>query len=400
MNNTSRPCLLKLLPNILLALLCGAMCGCGGGSDAVSETHEDHEHAHGESDEIELSEAQMDAVGITLGHPESKALSEILKTNGVLAIDPRYEAVGSPLLAGTVSRICVSEGQKVGAGTVLAYIDAAEVPVIQQTYREAKAEHEAAVAEFSRQEALASHGAGVRKNLEAARSALSIAAIRLEGLEARMRQLGISLDGNSRTVPVKADISGTVTAVTVKTGGFADMQQPVATIIDNSKVYCLLKVFEKDIPSVEKGMEVEMRLTNNPSVTFSGKVLELNPVLEADTKTAPVKVSIDLGDKSNLIPGMGVSASITTGGKQVMAMPEDAVVSSGGKSYIFVLEDIHEEEGEKMYHFEKREVITGLSSMGYVEITPLQPLETDTKVVTSNAFFLGSMSSDHGEHSH
>lgn len=373
---------------------------CGGhSSESHDEGAEEHEHSHGESSEAELSETQMQTVGITIGLPESRSLSETLSVTGSLAVDPQYQAVASPALPGTVSRILVTEGQRVGAGAVVAYVEVTEGPAMREELQTAQAELEAARTELARQEALASQGAGVRKNLDAARSAVSLASIRVEGAQARMRQFGISAAGGS-SLAVKADIPGTVTSVMARTGSFADRQTPVLTIVDNSKVYCILNVFEKDLPSVRKGASVDMRLTNNPEKTFTGKVIDINPVLDPDTKTAPVRVSIEGTDRDSLIPGMGVSASISTGGRQAMALPEDAVVTTGGKSYIFVLEGVEMEHGQKMYHFEKREVVTGSSSMGFVEITPIQPLGPDSRVVTSGAFYISSMTSDHGEHNH
>lgn len=376
--------------------------GDGAGShagDATQEHAEEDHHAHGDSDEAELSEVQMQTVGITLGLPQSRAIGESVEAAGILAVDPQYQAVASPVLPGTVGRILVTEGQHVNKGEVVAYVEVTEGAVLRQELKMAQTELQGARVELERQQALAAQGAGVRKNLDAALQAVSVATVRVQGVEARMRQYGISPEGGS-SIPVKADISGTVVSVTAKTGSFADMQTPLLTIVDDSRVYCTLSLFEKDLAAVKPGAAVEMRLTNDPSKTFSGKVVGVNPVLDPSTKTAPVRVSVDASGTRGLMPGMSVSASISSGGREVMALPEEAVVSSGGRSYIFVLEKMEEENGEKMYHFEKREVVTGASSMGYVEITPLEPLDPDSKVVTSGAFYISSMTSDHGEHNH
>lgn len=375
-------------------------CSCAGSASEGREADEhEHEHAHGESSEAELSETQMQTVGITLGMPESRNLTETFNAVGTLAVDPQYQAVAAPLLPGSVSRILVTEGQKVRAGEAVAYVEAPEVPALREQLRAAQVDLGMAQTELARQEALASQGAGVRKNLDAARSAVSLATVRVQGTEARMKQYGIYADGNS-SVAVRTDISGTVISVNARTGSFADMQTPVATIVDNSKIFCILQVYEKNLTSIQKGTSVDMRLTNNPEKTFSGKVIDVNPVLDPATKTAPVRVSLEGTEHDGLIPGMVVTASVSTSQRKAMALPEGAVVTSGGKSYIFVLKGVEMEAGEKMYHFEKREVVTGASSMGYVEITPLQALDSDTKVVTSGAFYISSVTSDHGEHNH
>lgn len=386
------------LLSILTILSLFSSCGGSASESREADEHE-HEHAHGESSEAELSETQMQTVGITLGMPESRNLTETFNAVGTLAVDPQYQAVAAPLLPGSVSRILVTEGQKVRAGEAVAYVEAPEVPALREQLRAAQVDLGMAQTELARQEALASQGAGVRKNLDAARSAVSLATVRVQGTEARMKQYGIYADGNS-SVAVRTDISGTVISVNARTGSFADMQTPVATIVDNSKIFCILQVYEKNLPSIQKGTSVDMRLTNNPEKTFSGKVIDVNPVLDPATKTAPVRVSLEGTEHDGLIPGMGVTASVSTGQRKAMALPEGAVVTSGGKSYIFVLKGVEMEAGEKMYHFEKREVVTGASSMGYVEITPLQALDSDSKVVTSGAFYISSMTSDHGEHNH
>jgi cobalt-zinc-cadmium efflux system membrane fusion protein len=86
------------------------------------------------------------------------------------------------------------------------------------------------------------------------------------------------------------------------------------------------------------------------------------------------------------------------------------VVTSGGKSYIFVLEAIHDgekdaeagdktegAEADKMYHFVRTEVVEGAKALGYTQITPIAPLPADAKVAITNAFYLNSMTADHGE---
>lgn len=386
--------LFLLLSPFLLFLSC---------SSETTKT-EEHEHEHGgESLEAELTQAQMDAVGIRLGFMEKRNMADIISATGVLEVSPQAEAVVSAKLPGTVSRILVTPGQKVSAGQIVAYVDAPQLLSLRQEYLTARQEVEAAQKEYERQKALSAQGAGVKRNLDNAISTLSIAQVNEKSIAAQLRGYGVSPEGDlaSAAYPVKADISGTVTEVGATIGAFADMQFPIARIVNNNAIYCSLQILEKDIRSIAPGMDVEMRLTNDPSLTFSGKVSEVNPVLDGASRTIPVRVTID-GDKSEvqLIPGMAVSAQISGGGEETDALPEGAIVSSGGKNYIFVLEDVHEEDGDKAYHFEKREVAVGLTSFGYTAVTPLEPLDKDAQIVVAGAFYLNSASSSHGEHSH
>lgn len=392
----------------LILLLMSASCSPGHNEESA-EHHHDHE---GESQEVELTQAQMDAVGIRLGRIEQREMADMLSVSGVLEVSPKDEALAVSPLPGTIREICVVTGQQVRAGQAVAYVGSPEIDILRQQLEEARQETAAAALELERQEALAQQGAGVRKNLEAARNTLSMAQIRQQGIETRMKSYGIS--AGTSLLAVKAPISGTIVGIEVSIGGFADMQTPVVRIVNNSRVYCTLQVLEKDLSSVHPGLGVEMRLTNDPSVTFHGKVADITPSIDAATRAIPVRVNISAPEGATLIPGMAVSASVSSEGAMSEVLPEEAVVSSGGKSYIFVLEDepqSHGESGHKHdeeddhnhggeYHFVKTEVVKGRTSLGYTAVTLLEPLPAETKVVVAGAFYLNSMSTDHGEHNH
>lgn len=396
--------ILYIIAGVFIALVLPACAGGGGSAGAGDhEAHDAHGDEHGEAVEVELSQAQMDAVGIKLGNIELRDMEDLVSTTGVLEVAPQSEAVVAPKLPGTVSRILVSPGQRVERGAVVAYIESPELLSLAQEFGVARTETEAARIEFERQEALDAQGAGVRKNLDYARSQFNIAQQREQGLAARIRAYGVAPSDrlSSGTYPLKAEISGTVTQVSAGIGSFADMQAPVARIVDSKAVYCKLLVLEKDIDRIRKGSAVELSLINNSAAVIAGEVQEINPVLEEGNRSIPVIVKL-MGERPDvpLIPGMAVSGRIFTGENRAEAVPEEAVVRSGGRSFIFVLEDEHEEDGQKMYHFEKVEVVSGNPSMGYVAVKPMTPLDPDARIVTSGAFYLNSMSTEHGEHSH
>lgn len=390
--------------NFVYILLGVLLCACGSAGSHEGEEGEEHGHGHGhneESFELELTQAQMDAVGIRMGSMEQREMADMFSAPGTLEVDPGSLSVVTSRLPGTVSRITVVEGQRVSAGQTVAVVESPELLSLRQEYELARQEVETARMEFERQQALASQGAGIRKNLDIARAALSRAELTAQGIMARIKSCGATADGSGASLAVKADISGVVTSVSAEIGSYADMQLPLATIANTDALFCRLNVLEKDVARLAVGMGVEMRLTNNPDVSFSGKVADVTPLLDATSRTVPVRVALGADrPASGLVPGMAVNAALSLGGERHDALPEGAVVSSGGKSYIFVLEDKHEEEGQTAYHFEKREVMAGTPSGGYVPVTPMQPLEGDALIVVEGAFYLNSMASDHGEHSH
>ena len=389
---------------MLLPALWLASCSGKGEHDSHSETGKEHEeeHEHGENEEIELTAEQMETVGIVLGSVEKRSMSEVVNATGELAVSTLSEGVITPIVSGIVNELFIKEGDYVKAGQVVARIQSNELAPLQQEYLTAAAEEKAATQEYDRQVKLSEHGAGVRKNLEQAQAAVQVARSRTEGIVKRLAPYGIDprTDGNfSGSFPVKSEVSGMVSKMNVSKGGYADMQTPIATVVDNSNIYCVLKIFEKDLPSIKVGQQADLRLTNTNEGTFMGKITEIYDTFDPETKTIPVKVAVS-GARGRLIPGMSVSAVINTSNDTSEAVPEEAVVSSGDKHYVFMLSDTHEENGVKKFCFVKKEVTIGVTELGLTQIMPVDNIPEDARIVVSNAFYLNSMAADHGEHSH
>ena len=390
---------------ILMMLTAVSLGACSGGKEE-KETHDEHGHEHeheaGETEEIELTAEQMETVGITLGPVEKRSMDAVVNASGELAVSTLSEGTISPTVGGIVNEIFIKEGDYVKAGQIVARMQSTELAPLQQEYITAVAEEKAAAQEFERQKKLSDHGAGVKKNLEQAQAAVQIAQSKIEGIVKRLEPYGIDPRTNGNFInsfPVKSEVSGTVSRMMVSKGGFADMQTPIATVVDNSNIYCVLKIFEKDLPLIKVGQQADLRLTNTNDGTFMGKIAEIYDRFDPETRTIPVKVVIS-GARGRLIPGMAVSGTINTGNDSSEAVPEDAIVSSGDKHYVFMLEDIHEENGTKKYCFVKKEVAVGVTELGYSQIMPVDNIPPDAQIVVSNAFYLNSMASDHGEHSH
>lgn len=368
---------------------------------------EEHHHHEGASNHIEISQQQMNTVDIQLGTVRKIELGGSLKVNGSIEVSPTAVADVAPMFSGIVSAINVTEGQRVTAGMPVAYIDNADVIDIQQQYLEAIEEASLASIEYDRQQMLNSQGAGVLKNLQQAETADKIARAKVDGLASRLRLAGISLVEVSNgtitsRVPVKSPISGIVSGISAVVGSYADMSAPLLSIVDNSNVYCILRVYEQDIDRVAVGQDVIMKLTNGEDTQFSGTVEKINHTLDPVTKTMSVRVKIDADSDLLLVPSMAVSAIINTGSRLEDALPSSAFVASGGKNYLFRLEDVEDEGGTTMYHFDKVEVITLNSELGMTSFLLADGKEAgdSTRFVTANAFYLGSATSDHGEHDH
>ena len=349
---------------------------------------------------IPLSEKQVKAVDLKMGEAQEREMDAMLHFNGSLVLRAQDMGNVSSLMGGIVKNVYVKEGQMVSRGQVVATIENTDVVTLQREYYTAYKESEMARLELDRQKTLASAGAGIKKTLQMSEKNYKVAQANLLGTGRQLQQMGISTKevakGKFTTVfPLRAPISGTVSDMQASLGSYADMQTPLMKIRNNHAVECDLNVFEKDIAKVKVGDQVLVSLTNQPGVNVSGRVYGMNQYLNKGTKSVAVHVKLDAKRGAKLFEGMYVSGQIATGRQLCMTLPDKAIVSADGKQYVFALNQQHSKGGT--YSFSRHEVTTGVSNNGYTEVALCKHLKKGQKIVTDNAFYLASLTGDHGE---
>lgn len=349
---------------------------------------------------IPLSEKQVKAVDLKMGEAQEREMDAMLHVNGSLVLRAQDMGNVSSLMGGIVKNVYVKEGQMVSRGQVVATIENTDVVTLQREYYTAYKESEMARLELDRQKTLASAGAGIKKTLQMSEKNYKVAQANLLGTGRQLQQMGISTKqvakGKFTTVfPLRAPISGTVSDMQASLGSYADMQTPLMKIRNNHAVECDLNVFEKDIAKVKVGGQVLVSLTNQPGVNVSGRVYGMNQYLNKGTKSVAVHVKLDAKRGAKLFEGMYVSGQIATGRQLCMTLPDKAIVSADGKQYVFALNQQHSKGGT--YSFSRHEVTTGVSNNGYTEVALCKHLKKGQKIVTDNAFYLASLTGDHGE---
>lgn len=349
---------------------------------------------------IPLSEKQVKAVDLKMGEAQEREMDAMLHVNGSLVLRAQDMGNVSSLMGGIVKNVYVKEGQMVSRGQVVATIENTDVVTLQREYYTAYKESEMARLELDRQKTLASAGAGIKKTLQMSEKNYKVAQANLLGTGRQLQQMGISTKqvakGKFTTVfPLRAPISGTVSDMQASLGSYADMQTPLMKIRNNHAVECDLNVFEKDIAKVKVGDQVLVSLTNQSGVNVSGRVYGMNQYLNKGTKSVAVHVKLDAKRGAKLFEGMYVSGQIATGRQLCMTLPDKAIVSADGKQYVFALNQQHSKGGT--YSFSRHEVTTGVSNNGYTEVALCKHLKKGQKIVTDNAFYLASLTGDHGE---
>jgi cobalt-zinc-cadmium efflux system membrane fusion protein len=376
---------------------------CKSGNKTETKETTKVEETHSET--IEVSEEQMKAVGIELGTIEMKNLNSVVKSSGQLEVPPQNKADVNSLVSGIIKKILVLEGNYVRQGQTVAILENTDIVKLQQDYLMLKKE-------------LNTKSAGTGKVFQQAASKYETDKARLKGIETQLQQLNISpasvADGKFvNQIPITAPISGVIGHIPIKTGSYIDMQTSLMDIVDNSQVHCDLQVYEKDLFKVKNGQTVEFILSNQNNKQITGTIYGINQSFENENKSVIVHAKINNTGGIKLLPGMYVSALINVGNQTVQAVPVDAVVSAEGKQYIFMVVD-EESEGkekaekkeagekseknteakaEKHIQFKKIEVTTGVTELGYIEITPLEEIPKGARIATKGAFYVLSKAS-------
>jgi len=380
----------KLYIQLALCLIISAtMLSCS--TKPVEETEEKSPETAVKAKQMELSSEQMAAVGIETGPVERKNLNTIVKASGQLAVPPQNKADVSVLSGGLLQNITVIEGQQVRKGQVLAMIENQELIRIQQDYLAAKNSFSYVQAEYDRQKQLKEAGAGTGKSYQQSEATYQAERGRISAYESQLKQLGVQLASikNGQIIsgfPLKSPISGTVGQITANIGAYVQPGTSIMEVVDNSKIHCDLIVFEKDLMKVKAGQRVDLQLTNQDNQQIAGTISGINKSFENESKGVIVHAVINNTAKQNLIPGMYVTALISVGHELLNAVPADAVIRAEGREYIFLVTG----KSKKGTTFQKVEVKTGVSELGYTAIKALSPLAEHAQIANKGAFYLQS----------
>ncbi len=369
------------------------------GSNADAQNNKEEQEEEIDFDNIPLTQKQVNAVDLKMGEVEPRELDATIQVNGSLVLRAQNIGNVAALMGGIVKNIQVKEGQQVTKGQVVATVENTDVVSLQREYYSAYKECEMAKLEMQRQQTLTSNGAGIKKNLQQTQKEYQVAHANLTGIARQLQQIGISpaavAKGKITTVfPLHAPISGTVSQITASLGSYADMQTPLMKIRNNGAVECDLNVFEKDINKVKVGNRVLLSLTNQPGVKVSGHVYGMNEYFNDGTKSVAAHIKLDATRGAKLFDGMYVSGKIATGRQECNALPSKAIVTTDGKTYIFAL---NQTPKAGKYSFSRHEVTTGVSQNGYTEVSLCKHIKKGQKIVTDNAFYLASLTGEHGE---
>jgi Cu(I)/Ag(I) efflux system membrane fusion protein len=309
---------------------------------------------------VKLSPGKIQRTGVRSEPVVRRPVTSLIRAPGTVQEDERRVSVVALRFEGFIESVAnVTTGDHVHKGEPL-------MKVYSPALSSAAADY------------LSALNAGVRgKELKGARRRLENLATPEPAIKELERTREISL-----SIPWLAPQDGEIVARNAVNGMRAAPGDVLFRISDHRVVWVLIDIAERDLDRVSTDAKVTIRPRGLGGQTFTGTVALIYPHLNAQTRTARIRVELANPDEL-LRPEMYVDAEIETGTPEpVLAVPESSVLHDGMHQEVLV------DKGEG--RFEPRQVKLGRRGGGYVEIT--DGVTEGERVVTSANFLIDAES--------
>jgi len=252
-----------------------------------------------------------------------QALPQTITTVGSLRSDESITV--RPEVAGRIKEILFKEGQHVARGSALirldASINAAEVQQARANLKLAQSKHQRAVDLAQRNFISGQAKDEAENNLRVAEAGVALADARLAKTE------------------IRAPFAGVIGLRVVSVGDYVKEGADVVNLeaIDPLKVD--FRVPEIYLSQVQVGQSLNVALDALPGKTYDGKVIAVNPLIDAAGRSIVIRALVRNSDTS-LRPGMFARVTlITRDEKDALVIPEQAIVPQGDEQYVFRVVD-------------------------------------------------------------
>jgi multidrug efflux pump subunit AcrA (membrane-fusion protein) len=139
--------------------------------------------------------------------------------------------------------------------------------------------------------------------------------------------------------PVESPMKGVIGRFYCDIGQNVTPQTPIALVVDMDKAEIILDIPEKYLPKVNVGNTAYMCMDAYPGECFPGKVTKVSPVLDLDTRTAPIEITAD-NPYHRMRSGMFSKVNLVLEEhKQVPSILKEAVLGKGEGTYVYVVEN-------------------------------------------------------------
>lgn len=301
----------RVFPYVRLSLLAIALglaaCKGGGGPDGGKGPDGKDQASKGpEAIPVEVAKASTRSISASYA--------------GTAPLEARAEAQVVAKTSGIALQVYADIGQQVSAGQPLVRIDrdraTLQVAQADADVRKLEANYQRSAQLLEQKMVSVNDVDQLRYNLENARAQL------------RMAKLELSYG------TVTAPISGVVAARNIKQGNLVQINTPIFSIVDVSRLEATLNVPEREIATLKAGQAVQLSVDALPGKTFDGRIDRVAPVVDSGSGTFRVICAFDGGGL--LQPGMFARIRINYDQRaDALVIPRTALLEDGGTPAVF-----------------------------------------------------------------
>jgi RND family efflux transporter MFP subunit len=298
--------------------------------------------------------AEPPAVQASVLRVEARPFAATIAVTGTLVSRASVEVKAET--TGRVLRFPKEEGDRVAAGEPLLWVNEEDhrlnvrqaesaVKVADAALARARVAEKHSHSEFERAQNLLKSGGITDKDHKAAELAEQDARAQTELMSAQLdqaRSAFASAQKKLRDAVVRAPVTGEIQKKLVRPGAYVEPATAVFSLVDNRRLELESPVPSTDLGPIRSGQKVVFTVNSYPGVTFEGRVVEVNPSVDTESRSARVRIGVD-NSASKLKAGMFAQGEIRTGAEmQAILIPATAVYRddrSAKQSYVFVVEN-------------------------------------------------------------
>lgn len=156
----------------------------------------------------------------------------------------------------------------------------------------------------------------------------------LDNARAQLRMAKLELSYGTVTAP----ISGVVASRNIKLGNLVQINTPIFTIVDTSRLEATLNAPEREIETLKPGQAVQLTVDALPGKVFDGRIDRVSPVVDSGSGTFRVVCAFDGGGL--LQPGMFARLRINYDQRaNALVIPRAALLEDGGTPAVFTVKN-------------------------------------------------------------
>ena len=182
--------------------------------------------------------------------------------------------------------------------------------------------------------------------------------------------------------PLYAEHSGIVVQKNVAVGDYIKQGAILFEVQNLNELWAVFEVYEKDLAQIQVGQTLVFKAAALPSQQFYGKVDFIDPLIDAQTRVAKIRVGVNNQD-GLLKPEMFITGTLIDeiDVTESLWIPKSAVLWTGKRSVVYV-----KTPHQSTPTFTYREVVLGTSKGANYQI--VDGLEAGEEVVTNGTFVI------------